>query len=210
MQIKICGIKYRENLQEVIELNPDLIGFNFFPSSPRFIANNLNPVDFAKIPIHIQKVGIFVNQDDYEVSLKFREYRLEYVQLHGNENVDICRKLNSEGIKIIKAFGVHEKFDFLLLSDYAPFCDYFLFDTVSANFGGSGKGFNWDILKKYDSGYPFFLSGGIGPGDAERVAALRLSSMAGVDVNSKFELEPGLKDTQLLKNFMISIRNSNG
>ena len=210
MQIKICGIKYRENLQEVIKLNPDLIGFNFFPSSPRFIGNNLNPADFAVIPIHIRKVGIFVNQDEHEVSVIHQEYGLEFVQLHGNENIEICRKLNSEGIKIIKAFGVHEKFDFLLLADYAPFCDYFLFDTLSFNFGGSGKRFNWEILNKYDSGHPFFLSGGIDPDDAERIVALSFSSMAGVDVNSKFELEPGLKDTGLLNKFMISIRNSNG
>ena len=210
MQIKICGIKYKKNLQEVIKLYPELIGFNFFPSSPRYIGNNLSPADVAAIPISIRKAGIFVNQHEYEVSGIKREYNLDYVQLHGNESAETCRRLSSEGINIIKAFGIDIKFNFNILKDYQPYCDYFLFDTSSVNFGGSGIRFDWSVLTNYDLRHPFFLSGGIGPDDAERIRDLSFPDMGGVDINSKFELEPGLKDTELLKKFMILIRNSNG
>ncbi len=206
MKIKICGIKYRDNLQEIIRLKPDFLGFNFYPISPRFVDNNLTPGDLAVIPRSIRKVGIFVNQDEYEVSGIKWKYGLDYVQLHGNESTEMCRELNSTGIKVIKSFGISEEFDFNKLTRYIPCCDYFIFDTPSSRFGGTGFRFNWDLLNKYDLGHPFLLSGGIGPEDAERIRNLSFLSLAGVDINSRFESEPGRKDIQVLKNFINAIR----
>jgi phosphoribosylanthranilate isomerase len=206
MLIKICGIKYRDNLQEIIKLKPDFLGFNFYPVSPRFIDKNLTPGDLAVIPRSIRKAGIFVNQDEYEVSGIKWKYGLDYVQLHGNESPEMCRELNSTGIKVIKSFGISENFDFNKLTEYLPCCDYFIFDTPSARFGGTGFSFNWYLLDKYDLGHPFLLSGGIGPQDAERIRNLSFLSLAGIDINSRFETEPGRKDIQSLKIFINAIR----
>jgi len=206
MLIKICGVKYKDNLQEIIRLKPDFLGFNFYPVSPRFVDNNLTPGDLAVIPRSIRKVGIFVNQDEYEVSGINWKYGLDYVQLHGNESPEMCRELNTTGIKVIKSFGISENFNFNKLTEYIPCCDYFIFDTPSARFGGSGYRFNWNILKNYDLGHPFLLSGGISPDDAEGIRNLSFLSLAGIDINSRFETEPGRKDIQLLKNFINAIR----
>ena len=132
------------------------------------------------------------------------------MQLHGNESPEMCRELNASGIKVIKSFGISESFNFEVLNRYLPSCEFFLFDTPSAGFGGSGFRFNWEILKKYDLGHPFLLSGGISPEDAGRIRELSFLSFTGVDINSRFETEPGLKDIQLLKNFITIIRRKNG
>jgi len=210
MKIKVCGIKFKDNLQEIIKLKPDFLGFNFYPVSPRYIENNLGPGDLAIIPRSIKKTGIFVNQDEYEISGIKWKYGLDYAQLHGNETPEVCRELSVTGIKVIKAFGISKMFDFNILTKYLPWCDYFLFDTPSARFGGTGFRFDWNILQKYDLGHPFILSGGISPDDAGKLRGLSFISLAGVDINSRFETEPGKKDISLVKNFINAIRNKNG
>ena len=208
MKIKICGIKQKENLQEIIKLKPDFIGFNFYPVSPRFIDNCLSPVDLAVIPRNIKKTGVFVNQDEYEISGIQWKYGLDYVQLHGDETPEVCKGLQSSGVRVIKAFRVDENFEFKELSYYIPFCDFFLFDALTEKFGGSGHKFDWGLLHKYDLGHPFFLSGGIAPEDAPGIRELSFSALAGVDINSRFEIQPGVKNILKLSEFMNSVRSS--
>ncbi len=206
MKIKICGIKYRENLQELVKLKPDFLGFNFYPVSPRYIGNYLSPADLAVIPKRIKKTGVFVNQDEYEIAGIQWKYGLDYLQLHGSESPDLCRELKSSGVKIIKAFRIDDEFNFNDLSVYIPYCDYFLFDAPTEKYGGSGRKFEWNLLRKYDLGHPFFLSGGIGPEDSASINGLSVVSLSGVDINSRFEISAGLKDTEIVKLFMKSVR----
>ena len=207
MKIKICGIKYKDNLQDIIRLSPDFLGFNFYRKSVRYMADELSPDDLAMIPGSIKKTGIFVNQDANEISGLTQKYGLDYVQLHGNESAEMCKTLNNSGIMIIKAFSIHFDFRFEALEAYLPWCSFFLFDTATPLFGGSGKKFDWNLLEKYTYAHPFFLSGGIKPGDAENLLNTGFPSMEGVDVNSGFETEPGIKDVEKLKVFMKIIKN---
>lgn len=206
MKIKICGIKYKENLKDIIKLNPDFIGFNFYPLSARYIDTSLSPADLDVIPGKIKKTGIFVNQDEHEVSEISGKYRLDYVQLHGNESADICKSLNSTGLKLIKAFGINKDFNFETLKAYIPWCEFILFDTPTVKYGGSGQKFDWRLLEEYKSAHPFFLSGGIKPEDAHRLMDLSIPALAGFDINSGFESEPGYKDIGLLTEFFKFIK----
>jgi phosphoribosylanthranilate isomerase len=175
MKIKVCGMKYKDNLQAVLELKPDFLGFNFYPVSPRFVENNLHTGDLALIPRSIKKVGIFVNQDEYEISGIKWKYGLDYIQLHGNESADVCKNLKKSGMKIIKAFRVDESFDEKTMISYISHCDFFLFDTPSEKFGGTGIKFNWNLLNDYGLGHPFFLSGGIKPGGCKSTKGFNYS-----------------------------------
>jgi phosphoribosylanthranilate isomerase len=207
MKIKICGIKYGDNLKEIVKLNPDFLGFNFYPDSPRYMGDTLTPEDLAIISPYTKNVGVFVNSDEYSILEIHRQYALDYCQLHGNEKPVFCKHLNALGVKVIKAFGITADFNFNILTEYTPWCDYFLFDTASAKFGGTGVCFDWKILTKYEFNHPFFLSGGIGPDDAEKIRNLFFGSMIGVDINSRFELSPGKKDIIVLRRFINCIRN---
>ena len=207
MKIKICGIKYKENLGKIIPLKPDFLGFNFYPVSQRFIGENLSPGELALIPRSIKKAGVFVNQDEYEVSGIKWKYGLDYVQLHGNESPEMCKSLNKSGLKLIKAFSIDKNFRFDSLMPYIPWCDYFLFDTPTPKFGGSGKKFEWKLLENYNIGHPFFLSGGIKPEDAGKIKDLAFSSLSGIDINSGFESEPGIKDIDKIRSFLGEMSN---
>lgn len=159
MNLKVCGMKYKNNILEISNLKPDLMGFIFWPESPRYFDYNI-----INIPREIAKVGVFVNQSFEFILEKINKFDLNYVQLHGKEKVQFCKKLNSV-TKIIKVFNVDEKFDFNNIKPFEDFCDYFLFDTKGKGYGGTGKKFNWNILKNYESNKPFFLSGGIDVND---------------------------------------------
>ncbi len=210
MKIKICGIKSGNNLKEIVKLKPDFLGFNFYSGSPRYIGDSLTPEEISFISSFAKSVGIFVNHDEYSILEIQRKFALDYCQLHGNEKPDFCKHLRGLGVKIIKAFGITADFNFHMLIEYLPWCDYFLFDTPSTKFGGTGIRFDWKILNKYELGHPFFLSGGIGPEDAKKIQNLVLESLIGVDVNSKFEISPGKKDIIALQQFINSIRNETG
>ena len=193
MKLKICGMKYNDNIKEVAALQPDYLGFIFYEKSSRFFNGKL-----PELPKSIQKVGVFVNASMNEILKKIKEYDLQVVQLHGNETPEVCEVLKIINVKVIKAFSVNDTFDFEILAPYESVCDYFLFDTKGKNPGGNGTTFNWEILKNYPSQKPFFLSGGIGLEEITKIKQLNLP-IHGIDVNSKFEIEPGLKNTQLLK-----------
>ena len=193
MKLKICGMKYSENIQKVATLLPDYLGFIFYEKSPRFFNGKL-----PELSKSIQKVGVFVNASISDILQKIKEYNLQVVQLHGNESPEICEILKIINIPVIKVFSVDDSFDFEAIQPYENVCDYFLFDTKGKNPGGNGTTFNWQILKNYPSKKPFFLSGGIGLEEIEAIKKLNLPIYA-IDVNSKFETKPGVKNTQLLK-----------
>ncbi|CAI8152415.1 MAG: N-(5'-phosphoribosyl)anthranilate isomerase [Formosa sp. Hel3_A1_48] len=201
MKLKICGMKYQENILDVAALSPDYMGFIFYENSPRSIDTYI-----PDIPKSIKKVGVFVNESLENVKKKAAQYNLNTVQLHGHEAPEFCRKLKNEGLEIIKVFSIRNEFDFSRLSAYEPFIDFFLFDTKGPNPGGNGFCFDWSVLQEYNSNKPYFLSGGIGVEQLESLKKFKNSTAAkqcyAIDINSKFELKPGLKDGIKLKNFI--------
>jgi len=203
MKLKICGLKYKENIEQVAALQPDYIGFIFYPKSKRFLGE-----DFVmpNISPNIKKVGVFVNATLEDIKEKVTTYKLDLVQLHGDESPEFCAQLKPI-VKVIKAFGIDNSFDFKILESYKNYCDYFLFDTKTNEYGGSGKQFDWSILKSYNNTVPFFLSGGL---DLESINGLQLTTSNlqpfAIDVNSKFEIEPGLKEIKKIKLLITSLR----
>ncbi|TBW27589.1 phosphoribosylanthranilate isomerase [Gramella sp. KN1008] len=214
LSFKVCGMKQPGNMIQVAELQPDYMGFIFYDKSPRYFDGEL-----PEIPAEIKKTGVFVNAGLNDILQKVSKYNLNAVQLHGDETAGFCKDLKSELQKLgntpelIKVFSVGESFDFQVIKAYEGIVDYFLFDTKTELRGGSGKDFNWQILKEYPSNTPFFLSGGIGPEHGSAISELkdhflRIGKPAllyAVDVNSKFELKPGLKKLKELKDFKTQI-----
>jgi len=154
--IKVCGMKYLENTQEVVKLLPDFMGFIFYEKSQRRVEELKVDMLLETLVAPIKIVGVFVNASKRQIL--FNKNKFNYVQLHGDESPDYCNALAKEGVKIIKAFGVDDDFDFDILNDYSPFCEYFLFDTKTSAYGGSGKKYNWTKLNEYNLDIPFFLS----------------------------------------------------
>lgn len=200
IKLKVCGLKYLENIQEVAHIKPDYMGFIFYEKSPRYFVGAL-----PELPESIQKVGVFVKASIETIVEKVIKYNLDLVQLHGGESVDFCQKLTTEfrknnlkHIPLIKVFGIENKTDLENVSAFEPVCDYFLFDTKSERYGGTGSTFDWSLLQNYTFQKPFFLSGGIGLDNLNQIFKLTISIHA-LDVNSKFEQEPGLKNSTQLK-----------
>lgn len=211
MKLKVCGMKFPENIYQVTALNPDFLGFIFYEKSSRFFNNEI-----IELPKQINTVGVFVNASEQYILNQNNKHQLNYLQLHGNETPDYCAKLKTKTqSKIIKVFSIKDEFDFTVLNQFEDGCDAFLFDTKGTLPGGNGYSFNWSILENYPSTKPYFLSGGIG---LENVTDLQefLSSQAAkhcyaIDVNSKFETLPGLKDTNKLTEFKELLKlSSNG
>ena len=207
LKIKICGMREPENILEAAKLKPDLMGFIFYPASPRYAAGILHADILAELSPEIIKTGVFVNAGLNEIKETIRKYSLDMVQLHGNEDPETCRILHNEGIGIIKAFKLKDGSGFKNFIKYIAFTDYFLFDTPTPEFGGSGHKFDWQILSGYDLDHPFFLSGGISPGDVHNILEIDHPSFYGIDINSRFELYPGLKNIKILGEFISGIRN---
>ena len=207
MKIKVCGMRQQDNIEGVVALQPNFIGFIFYDKSPRFVGNDLSESYIKSIPNQIKKVGVFVNANPGYILDMVKKYDLQYAQLHGNELPDICRSLRQKGVNIIKAFSIDQSFNFTMLNNYKSFCDLFLFDTKGEQPGGNGKSFDWSILRKYDNEKPFFLSGGIGLDNIEEVINLsKTLPVYGIDVNSMFETEPGVKDIKKLEQLFSIIR----
>ena len=204
MKLKVCGLKFEENIAGLLQLPINYLGFIFYKKSPRYVGEDLSFDYVRSIPKHIKKVGVFVNEDCTSVFNRIAHYDLDMVQLHGEETPEICRELMSH-VEIIKAFQIHDDFDFKQLESYLAVVDYFLFDSSSKNYGGSGKSFNWQILKNYTYNIPFFLSGGIGEEHADELKQLNIPQLKTIDLNSKFETEPGLKNTEQIKQFIIKL-----
>jgi len=196
-------MKFTENQQQVEKLDVDFLGYIFYAPSKRFVGETPEPGLFST---EKPKVGVFVNENAFEIMALAKNLGFEWVQLHGNENPKTCQMLKRQGLKIIKAFSVNENFNFETTLPYEKVANYFLFDTKTENHGGSGQKFNWSILDKYDGHIPFFLSGGIGPEDAETILKINHPKLTGVDVNSGFEDEPGLKNMEKLEKFIAEIK----
>ena len=201
IQLKICGMKYHDNILNISSLNPDYMGFIFWEKSKR----NIELGSIPEIPKTIKKVGVFVDASINEINSKIKQYELQIIQLHGNESVNYCKNVKKLGVDVIKAFSVNSEFNFNTIKEYVPFVDYFLFDTKGKLPGGNGITFDWKILEKYPYQKPFFLSGGIGKTELDAIKIFLKTDVAknciAIDVNSRFETKPGLKSEIKLKKF---------
>ncbi|MBA4851872.1 phosphoribosylanthranilate isomerase [Emticicia sp. BO119] len=205
MKLKVCGMRDAENIKELIELKPDFIGFIFYDKSPRFVGNLLDVELIQSITREVRKVGVFVNSTVDYILQNVKKYNLQYVQLHGNETPDFCKSLRLKGVNIIKAFRLDETFIFSQLNNYKPHVDFFLFDAKGDGYGGNGVTFDWSILKKYDNQKPYFLAGGISLDNLDELATITPKPYA-FDVNSKFEVEPGIKDIEKIAELITKMR----
>lgn len=205
MKLKVCGLREDENVKAIAALRPQWMGFIFSPASPRYFLAANKKASLGELEPAIKRVGIFVNEGLEEILRLNKLYKFDYVQLHGNEGVDFCRQLQQHGIAIIKAFRIDNNFDFSKVNGFAPYVELFLFDTAGKRYGGNGVQFNWELLNDKRFSKPFLLSGGIGPEDAKHVKLFRHPDMIGVDVNSRFEISPGLKNVEALKLFQQQI-----
>lgn len=200
MKLKVCGMNH--NPMEVAQLQPDYLGFIFWKPSSRYFDGEMPALLKA-----IKKVGVFVDAPLEEVQSTIEKHNLDAVQLHGNESPQFCEDLKGTvpSLDVIKVFSIKDNFDFSVLKDYEQVCDFYLFDTKGKLPGGNGYAFDWSVLNKYPSTKPFFLSGGIGLESAEDLKSF-LNSPASkyckvIDINSKFEIQPGLKNIDQLKEF---------
>ncbi len=235
MKIKVCGMRNAENIVAIAALPIDYMGFIFYEKSQRYVTflndlnvgRVLNPANVKKVgenPANVvtdvKKVGVFVNEKIDVILSKIIDYQLDAVQLHGNETNDFIKDLRrgvplrspdiekSEMLKkiIIKAIPILEKSDFEKINDY-PDADFLLLDTKTPQHGGSGQKFDWSLLENITFPKPFFLSGGINEDDAEAIKQLRINNLYGIDINSKFEIEPALKDVEKVERFVNTLRN---
>ena len=195
MIVKVCGMRDAENIREVEALGIDMMGFIFYPKSSRYFSEQP-----AYLPQKCKRVGVFVNEDVENIKKIADNYALDFIQLHGHESIEDVQKLQDR--KVIKAFNIATKEDLDATVPYVGLVDYFLFDTKGPSVGGNGEKFDWSILDAYNGDTPFLLSGGIGPDDAERIKTFRHPKCIGIDLNSRFEIEPGIKDIVKLKTFL--------
>lgn len=194
-----------ENISGVVAVSPDYIGFIFYPKSPRFVGFEPVPEISLLVPDSIKKVGVFVNELPETILQVCSDWKLDAVQLHGQEPPEVCQQIKQSGQMVFKAFSVDERFNPNQLLPYAGVCDYFLFDTKGQLPGGTGKKFDWQLLDDYQFDVPFFLSGGIRPDDADRIKKVSHPQLAGIDLNSGFEYEPGLKNIEKLNEFVTKL-----
>jgi len=197
MKIKVCGLKFPENIKAVAALGPDYMGFIFYAASPRFV-DELTPETLNQIPSTIIKTAVFVNESIENVGQLIEKIGFEAVQLHGDESPEFCGHFKGK-VTVLKAFGINEDFDFAKLNDYTCKVDFFLFDAKTPIHGGSGKTFDWKILDNYKLDIPFFLSGGLSLENLEEIKNIGHPQFYGIDLNSRFETQPGLKDIDKLE-----------
>ncbi|GAA4271057.1 phosphoribosylanthranilate isomerase [Aquimarina gracilis] len=213
MKLKVCGMKYQENMKAIAALQPDYLGFIFYDKSPRNFEEEI-----PKLPSTIKKTGVFVDATIDFIVEKVNKYDFQAVQLHGNESAEFCIKLKNElnrphgflkpvgsiHIEVWKVFSIKDTFNFDLLKPYEGIVDYFLFDTKGKEKGGNGYTFDWQVLENYPSTTPLILSGGIGLEEIEKIKAILKTDLPiyAIDVNSKFEIEPGLKNIEELEEFI--------
>jgi len=193
-KIKICGMKNLQSIEGISQLNIDFMGFIFYPKSKRFIDENFSVEAILSVPKSIKKVGVFVNEDINKLMKIHQKFSLDYVQLHADESPEYCTNLNEKGIKMIKAFQVNTDFNFENLSAYENLVDFFVFDSPTPLYGGSGNSFNWELLSNYQGKTPFLLSGGLGLHNIRQALECNHSMLAGFDINSKIEIIPGEKN----------------
>lgn len=204
MKIKVCGLRDADNIKAVAALGPDYIGLICYERSPRFVAD-FSRTGIDELPQTILKTGVFVNESVEKIRLLINEQGLDAIQLHGNESGDFAAAFKNK-VVVLKAFGIDEKFDFAQLENYAGKVDFFLFDTKTAAHGGSGETFDWEILNRYNLEVPFFLSGGLSLENLHQIAKITHPQFYGVDLNSRFETAPGLKDIKKLEKAFAIIK----
>lgn len=204
-KIKICGLRHPDNIREVLALHPDYIGFIFHPTSKRFVGS-LDAGWVAGLS-GAKKIGVFVDADIDDVRTAVGQYQFQAVQLHGGESPSYCAKLKDLGVEIIKVFGIGKQMDWAVVAGYEAVADYYLFDTRSDQHGGTGVRFDWTLLDGYRSTKPFFLSGGLSAENIREVLRLGDSRLYALDLNSRFETEPGMKNIELLKRTLQTIND---
>ena len=208
MNIKVCGITEMKQLQQLDGLEIDFAGLIFYKDSPRYIGDKISKSELKKADLDTKKVGVFVNPEMIEVLDAIDEYGLDAVQLHGDESPEMCNDLSSE-VEVIKVFSIKDGITDIdaMVADYDAVCDYYLFDKATDySIGGTGQQFDWSILTKAKIEKPFFLSGGIGPDDAPKVKAFKHPDFFGVDINSLFEKEPGVKNMSKVLHFRQAMK----
>lgn len=211
MKIKVCGLSSSSQIISLDNLGIDFLGLIFYKPSPRYFFNFSSATEFNQIPLkHAQKVGVFVNEDINDLISIANQLHLDFIQLHGNESPDYCTEIKKH-FPIIKAFSINSHFDDKILRSYESIVDYFLFDTQTAHFGGSGKSFDWNLLQDFKINNPFFLSGGISIDDVDKIQNIflnpKLANCLGIDINSRFEISPSIKDIELIKIFQLKLKN---
>ena len=202
MIIKVCGMRDAENIRAVEALGIDLMGFIFWPNSSRYVGEKP-----AYLPEHCRRVGVFVDASEQDILAAVRDFRLDIVQFHGHETPETIAALKKcASVRVIKALAVNGPEDLARTAAYESVCDAFLFDTKGRLPGGNGQQFDWSVLRRYKGRLPFLLSGGIGPGDERRIREFSVPGCIGIDLNSRFETAPGLKDVAALKTFIETLR----
>ena len=207
MIIKVCGMREASNIRALGRLDIDWMGFIFYPGSPRYVPDTDEYRDVVQSCTK-DRVGVFVNEEAAVILRKVGSYGLHYVQLHGDESPEFCQQLREKGCAVIKAFSVSSGDDLLQTAAYEPFVDFFLFDTKSSQYGGTGKRFDWSVLEVYRGNTPFLLSGGIGAEYMDDLQAFSHPLMAGIDLNSRFELSPAVKDAAMIELFVGQLNRS--
>ena len=209
MEIKVCGMREPDNIRSLIsEVNPDWMGLIFYSKSPRYVSDE-QAAELKGQPV--KKVGVFVNESEAEIQRKVDQFGLSAIQLHGNESVEFVKDLSGKtDAELWKVVSVGDQIDWGSLESFLPFVSKFLFDTATAAHGGSGKRFDWKVLETYPFDKGFLLSGGLDENSAEEVLDLRqqIPQLQGVDLNSKFEDAPGVKNIEKLKNFKYRLMHS--
>lgn len=204
MRIKVCGMTQKEQVDSLADLGVSFAGFIFYPKSPRYVFREMTASQIRKVN-NINKVGVFVNAPMDEVLHLVDECRLQMVQLHGDETPKYCDRL-ADYVSVVKAFRLSDNDSVEWMTHpFDDVCDHYLFDTMGAGYGGTGKKFDWTVLKGQQINKPFFLSGGIESGDEEHIRNFATDPVArnlfALDINSKFEVSPGVKNLELVKDF---------
>ena len=210
MRVKVCGMTQLDQVRKLDEMGVDFAGFIFYPKSPRYVAKHLSGEQLKKAKVRLGKVGVFVHSTYEEVMKCVDDYGLDMVQLHGDETPRFCEQL-ANYVTVIKVFRLSENDPVeWIVKPYEDSCDMFLFDTLGVGYGGTGKKFNWDILKGTMMNKLFYLSGGIEPGDTEKLKEFENDPVSkrlfAVDINSKFETSPGVKDLGKIEKFMKELK----
>ena len=212
LRVKVCGMTLPEQVNALGDIGVDFAGFIFYPKSPRFMGNKISPEKMRQIKGHIAKVGVFVNTPYEELMKTVEEYRLDMVQLHGDETPFFCEKV-ANYVTVIKAFRLmdNDPIDWIT-RPFKEATDMYMFDTMGAGYGGTGKKFDWNVLKGMNMDKLFFLSGGIEPGDEEHIKAFACEPAAqklfSIDMNSRFEVTAGVKDIEKIRNFVNNLKGS--
>jgi phosphoribosylanthranilate isomerase len=211
MRIKVCGMTLPEQVMALDEMGVDLAGFIFYPKSPRYIGNKISPEKMKQIKGKIAKVGVFVNMPYDDLMKTVDDYRLDMVQLHGDETPIFCEKV-SNYVTVVKAFRLSDNDPIeWMVKPFHDYSDMYMFDTLGSGYGGTGKKFDWEVLKKSVINKIYFLSGGIEAGDVEKLKEF-ITEPAGkklfaIDINSKFEVSAGIKDIEKVRKFVTGLKS---